>query len=940
MAGQRTLMSEFVSEAKEHLSGIADDLLALEQHRDGPARDRIDRLFRAVHSVKGGAGFFGCKTIEELAHAMESVLERTREQELEIDAETIEALLGGADRITALLDDVEHSNNADVIAPLARLRGLLVQPFSTPAKNTFGEPPLADRQPGHAYLFELQISFLECSRQRGWNPVEVLRRVQELGTIVNARLEVPKGATLGGELPTEGMVYHALFSTSQPPERFKATLGLDGIQLWVIEGEAAPVPPPTLSNPPPATNQPPPPNTVRIPVDLVDRLMTLAGELVLVRNQAVRTLDPREAALRPVVQRLDAVTSELQEAVLRTRMQPVGNLFGKFPRLVRDLAKQLGKQIELEVTGTEVELDKTILESLSDPLTHLIRNCCDHGIEAPEQRVRAGKPAEGRIRLAARHLGGQIYIEVRDDGRGVDPEAVRRKALEQGTRNAAELARLGDKDLLSLILLPGFSTAAAVTDLSGRGVGMDVVKTNLDRLGGALEMDSLPGRGTAFTLRLPLTLAIIPCLIVTAGGERYAVPQKDLEELIYVDPRQSKTRIEFAFDREVVRLRGQLLPLVRLGKLLLAVAREEASSPAKQEPSFVAVVKAGSRRFGLVVDGILTTEEIVVKPMHSALRGLACFAGATIMGDGRVALILSIEGIARQARVRFEAVSAQEPPVTTEAAPAEMQTVLLFRYGLDEQFALPLAMIRRLVRIRPDRIERVGGREFVTVDSVPTQILRLDAFLKVSPCQDRSEMFLLLPRGLTRPLGVLVAEVIDTQALVLDVRPDVCPADGLLGSALIRGRLTLVPDLYRLGDRLAAQEAPPALPPARDRRRVLLVEDTQFFRQLVKGYLETAGFDVVTATNGAEGLERLEAGAFDLVVSDIEMPVMNGYEFARAVRRRRDGAALPLLALTTLSSDADRERTQESGFDGHEVKIDRAPFLAAVSALLRDKVTG
>ena len=296
--------------------------------------------------------------------------------------------------------------------------------------------------------------------------------------------------------------------------------------------------------------------------------MTLAGELVLVRNQALRSIDAGEAAMRPVLQRLDALTSQLQGAVTQTRMQPVGNLFAKFPRMVRDLARQLGKTIELEMTGTEVELDKSVLELLSDPLTHLIRNCCDHGLELPADRARAGKPLAGRVTLAARHLGGQICIEVGDDGQGIDLERMKRKAFQAGLRTSAELARLSDKEALGLITLPGFSTATAVTDLSGRGVGMDVVKTNLDRLGGTLEIDSMLGQGSTFSLRVPLTLAIIPCLMVRAGDQRYAIPQKDLEELVCLHPEQAQMRIEYTLDQEVVRLRDQLLPLVRLAEVL------------------------------------------------------------------------------------------------------------------------------------------------------------------------------------------------------------------------------------------------------------------------------------------------------------------------------------------------------------------------------------
>jgi two-component system chemotaxis sensor kinase CheA len=690
-------------------------------------------------------------------------------------------------------------------------------------------------------------------------------------------------------------------------------------------------------------------DSIRIPVPLIDHLLTLAGELVLVRNQALRSPHAAEASLRPVVQRLDSVTGELQDVALRTRMQPIGNLFNRFPRMVRDLARQLGKQIDLVVEGADVELDKTVLESLSDPLTHLVRNGCDHGLEPPAQRERAGKPPAGRVTLRARHAGGQVFVEMRDDGRGIDPEAIRRKAANQGLRPAAELARMAPRELFALILLPGFSTAAAVTDVSGRGVGMDVVKTNLDRLGGALEIDSEPGRGTAFTLRLPLTLAILPCLLVEVGGQRYALPQRDLEELVCVLPRQSRTRVEYSHDQEVVRRRGRLLPLVRLAEVfrrrrpftaddraeILRDHRGKAGDGAAAR-LFFAVVKVGSQRFGLVVDAVLNTEEVVVKPMHSAVKLLACFAGATVLGDGRVALILGAEGIARHAGVHFEDVDGDAAPAA--ARPPEAPSVLLFRYGPREQFAAPLDLIRRVERVRMDKVERVGDREFLTVDGTPTAVVRLDRCLDVSPCADAAEMFLLLPKGARRPVGLLLSEVIDSDALPIELHRDACPADGLLGSAVIRGRMTLILDLPRLAERAADDAGPPrpAAPPPAGRRRVLLVEDTQFFREVVKGHLESAGYEVTTAVNGAEGLARLDGGTFDLIVSDVEMPVMDGWEFARAVRRRPGGAALPLLALTTLDSAADRAKAAACGFDRFEVKLQRDRFLAAAAALLAE----
>ena len=461
--------------------------------------------------------------------------------------------------------------------------------------------------------------------------------------------------------------------------------------------------------------------------------MTLASELTLIRNQSLLAFDQDDGQVRPIVQRLDAVTSALQETVLRTRMQPIGNLFGKFPRVVRDLGRQLGKQVELSVVGRDVELDKTILEQLSDPLTHLVRNSVDHGIEAPADRVAKGKPAAGRITLTAAHEDGQIRIEIRDDGRGIDPQAVRDKALAMRLKTEAELDRMSPRELHSLILLPGFSTARSVSEVSGRGVGMDVVKTNIELLEGSLTIDSHPGLGTAMILRMPLTLAIIPCLIVMVDGERYAIPQRELEEAVCLHPGM-KGRIEHAFDTEVYRLRGRLLPIVRLGEVLgrrrpftaetkAEILAEHAANPDPRRIAYILVLRSAGRRFGLVVDEVRGTEEIVVKPMHPAIKKVGIFTGATIMGDGRVALIADVAGIVEHARLSFEPAQAAVASGQDAGRAAQPHRVLLFENGPHEQFALPLLQIRRIemVGLRPHRARRRarvrdGGRR---VDAPP-----------------------------------------------------------------------------------------------------------------------------------------------------------------------------------------------------------------------------
>jgi len=696
--------------------------------------------------------------------------------------------------------------------------------------------------------------------------------------------------------------------------------------------------------------------SLRISVELLDRLMTLTGELTLIRNQSLLAFDQDDGLLRPIVQRLDAVTSSLQETVLRTRMQPVGNLFGKFPRVVRDLGRQLGKQVEMTVVGREVELDKTILEQLSDPLTHLVRNSVDHGIESPAERIAKGKPPTGQITLTAAHEDGQVRIEIRDDGKGIDPQAVRAKALAMRLKTEAELDRMSPRELMSLILLPGFSTARQITEVSGRGVGMDVVKTNIELLEGSLTIDSHFGSGTAMILRMPLTLAIIPCLIVTVNGERYAIPQRELEEAVCLHPGMSG-RIERAYDTEVYRLRDKLLPVVRLRDVLSrpqpfsAEAKAEilAEHAANVDPTrieYILVLRLPGRRFGLVVDEVRGTEEVVVKPMHASIKRVGIFTGATIMGDGRVALITDVGGIVEHARLSFEAaVEAQSKEVNTREL-AQTHRVLLFEYGTQEQFALPLLQIRRIEMIDRERLDRVGDHEYVTVDGVSMRVLRLDKVINVSapaesPEDSNQRMSLILPKFVTQPMAILVSKIVDTESLSVDLQEHPEQDQGILGSAIVREKLTLFLDLHRLMQKLFEKSVKTASDPGALKgplpqmkgSRLLLVDDTPFFREVVKRYLVAEGHEVETAVNGEDGLGKIANNRpFDLIVSDIEMPVMDGWEFAREARRR--GVKTPMLALTSLSGIPYELKAKECGFDSYEVKLDHDRLVRKVGNLL------
>jgi len=918
---------EFLAEARDHLTDVCDQLLRLERAEAEAARGRIEHMLRAVHSIKGGAGYFGLSTVEQLAHRMETVFEAVLDEATPRDSRLIDVLLAATDRLAALLDDIDNSNAADTRNILVRLDELLAIDPRAPvpqktASNALNTPPNA---PVPAQQFEIVIDLSACQAM-GVSPVDAVERVRSIGEIVDGMVEFPT-VDLAVSPPQHPVHWRATVRSPLDAGTFLAQLALPApspVAQSIASAEPLVAEAATIATKLPASS------TIRIPVDLVDRLMNLAGELVLVRNQSRRFTDADQPLPGLVVQRLDSVTSEFQNTVLQTRMQPVGNLFNKFPRLVRDLSRQLGKQLELRITGAEVELDKTILDALSDPLTHLVRNACDHGIETAEERQQSGKPAAGTLQLAASHLGDQIWIKIEDDGRGIDRERVQRKALDQGLRTAEELARLNDRDLLALILLPGFSTAAQVTDVSGRGVGMDVVKTNLARLGGGIEIESRPGAGTTFTLRLPLTLAIIPTLLVQAGSERYAIPQKDLEELVYVDPTQPQFRIEQTPEGQMVRLRDHLLPLVRLDDVLRS--RSQQTNPRdtiQRDPdrTLFAVVRAGSRRFGLIVDSVLTSEEIVVKPLHSNLRRLTMYSGATVLGDGRVALIVNTEGLAQSARIRFhsdaEVLSAQSSEMVTER-----QTVLLVRQTSGEQLALPLALVRRIVMSERERIEHVMEGIFLTIDDTPTRLVALRGELCVPA--GKGFAFVVLPRHSTEAIGFLVDEIIGTQQIALEELRELPGTDDVIGAAVINGRITPLVDL---GRRLRSDRKAPVLLDASG-ARVLLVDDTQFFRDVVSRYLEEQGYQVTTAEHGGIALGLLEKAEFDIVVSDLEMPVMDGWTLAAAIRQFERYQHLPLLALSTLSGTDAEAKSRAHGFNAHEVKLERNSLLQVMQNLL------
>ncbi len=892
------LLGAFIEESVEHLADIEGDLLAIEQGGAVNNEERVNKVFRAIHSIKGGAGFMGLHVLQNLAHAAENVLGLVRTRKLTPTPEVINTLLLASDRIKQLLANVSCSNEIDISGPVAALNAI-----------ASGEPSVAPLPP-------------------------------------EPRPAAPEAMV---PIPTENDI---------PPSE-------DGMAIGKTE------------------------TSIRVSVGLLDQLMTLAGELVLSRNQLLQTIGSGAVhEAEAVGQRIDLVTSELQGAIMLTRMQPIGNVLGKFPRVVRDLAKKLGKEVELNLVGKEVELDKTIIEAISDPLTHLVRNSIDHGIEPPGERQSQGKPSHGALLLKAYHAAGQVVIEIKDDGRGLDGEQLAATAMAKGMISADQAKLMSAKEKLNLILLPGFSTAAQVTDVSGRGVGMDVVKTNLDQLGGTLEIDSVVGQGARIAIKLPLTLAIIPSQIIMTGEERYAIPQANLEELLRIPAAQIKERIERVGDAEVVRLRGTLLPLIRLSDTLgiertyydeetgttrsdrrhniadrrsrtsplfdpaAIVVREPETTPEprgtdrRQSPSSalnIVVVTTGAFRYGLIVDRLLDSEEIVIKPLGRHLQGCQGYAGATIMGDGRIALILDIADLARMARLTSLEGSRRSGELARETLlkRQDRQALLTFRSAQEEQFAVPLSLVERVEKINRSQIEAIGSRRVMQYRGGSLPLLSVDEVATVLPLADQDNLLVIVFRLKGKDIGLLASGPVDAIEVSAEIDAVTLRQTGIMGSAIIGGTTTMLVDIFELVETLHPDWfGDAAACGGEDVDQVLIVDDSEFFRNLVRSYLEQAGFPVVEAVDGLDAWQVLESNheTIGLVVTDIEMPNLDGFELTQRIKHSSRFAHLPVIALTTLAAEEDIARGKAAGVEEYHIKLDRERLVEGVCRCLRTTV--
>ncbi|TBW37377.1 hybrid sensor histidine kinase/response regulator [Siculibacillus lacustris] len=881
------LLREFLTETNESLDVVDVELVKFEQD---PNNEKIlGNIFRLVHTIKGTCGFLGLPRLEAIAHAAETLMGRFRDG-VPVTEAAVTLVLQSIDRIKQIVTDLEATeqeptgSDGDLIGQLERM-------------SEAGKVPVAIPEPPKHAEGELVFQVLERQLRPGEVSLDDLERA--------FRETVP-------ELPPVAEVKPA-------PAKKAAKAAVEKREPKEKDPEADPKAGSVSSQ------------TIRVAVETLEHLMTMVSELVLTRNQLLEIVRRHEdSEFKVPLQRLSNVTAELQEGVMKTRMQPIGNAWQKLPRVVRDLSNELGKHIELEMVGQDTELDRQVLELIKDPLTHMVRNSADHGLETPEVRKAAGKPDKGTIKLSAYHEGGHIIIEISDDGRGLDLDRIRTKIVDNGLATEFELEKMTEAQIYKYVFAPGFSTAAKVTSVSGRGVGMDVVKTNIDAIGGTVDLRSVPGQGTTFTIKIPLTLAIVSTLIVESAGDRFAIPQLSVVELVRAQ-QNSEHRIERIRDTPVLRLRNKLLPLVHLSKLLgITTIGGEAKEPVSEEDGFIVVMQIGQQTFGVVVDAVFHTEEIVVKPMSTMLRHIGMFSGNTILGDGSVIMIIDPNGIAQAVGPTQAVSSIDEAEHDEDRAREDTQTIslLLFRAGDDHPKAVPLSLVTRLEEFSVDKVERSNGRDLVQYRGTLMPLVYFDEY-----AQRKTEggLPMLVFSDAGRSMGLVVDEIIDIVEDRLEIEVG-SERPGVLGSAVVKGKATEVVDIghflpQAFEDWFRRKEiSAEALT-----RTLLFVDDAPFFRNMLGPVLKAAGYRVTVCASAGEALEMLENGRrFDVIVSDIEMPEMNGFEFAENVKRHPRLRSIPILALSSICTPASIERGRQSGFDDYIAKFDRPGLIAAL----------
>ncbi|MBI2239238.1 MAG: chemotaxis protein CheW [Magnetospirillum gryphiswaldense] len=902
------LLSEFLTETSESLSVLDVELVKLEQN---PEPAILQNIFRLVHTIKGTCGFLGLPRLEHVAHAGENVLGKFRDGELEVTPAAVTLILQAIDRIKLILGHLEQNecepegSDEDLIESLnAMAEGRYAAPAAAaaPVEDT-PFPVAAD------LLAEVEAAY--AAGKKAASDADLRAEMEK------ERAKEAAAAAQAAPAPApEPEVKAPEVKASVPAETPKPP----AVTKEVVPAGAAPA----------ASESAVAAQTIRVNVELLENLMTLVSELVLTRNQLLQMVRGRDdSEFTAPLQRLSHITTDLQEGVMKTRMQPIGNAWAKLPRIVRDLSVEMNKKIDLQMLGAETELDRQVLELIKDPLTHMVRNSADHGLEGPEERKAAGKPEIGKVVLNAFHEGGHIIIEISDDGRGLNLDRIKQKAIANGLASESELESMAPQQIYQFIFKAGFSTAEKVTSVSGRGVGMDVVRTNIEKIGGTVELKSQPGKGSTFVIKIPLTLAIVSALIVESASERFAIPQISVLELVRVTA-NSEHGIEQINNAPVLRLRDRLLPLVSLKKLLRL-------SDGDDQETFIVVTQVGTYTFGIIVDRVFDTEEIVVKPVAPILRHISMFSGNTILGDGSVIMILDPNGIAGATGESGVLGGGQttEQNVVRDKGGDSKTSLLVFRACGDDLKAVPLALVARLEEIDIKDVEYSHGKPMVQYRGHLMPLVSIDGATQFHE-EGRQPVLVFSDREHT--MGLVVDEIVD---IVEDRLKVELTADnpGVIGTAVIAGKATTIIDAgYYLpqafGDWFGRNDKEFG-EDEHSSPRILLVDDSPFFRNLLVPLLSVAGYDVTAVEAADRALVLREQGYdFDMIISDIEMPGMSGFDFATAVRADGRWYNVPMIALSSHATEKDFERGRQVGFNDYVAKFDRDSLLQTLASTL------
>lgn len=934
------LVKEFIEETVENIAEIDFDLVKLEQ--DPENKELLGKIFRLMHTIKGTCGFLGLSRLEKTAHAAENLLDLFRSGQMKVSATAMTALFSSIDRVRHLVAEIAatgsepEGNDQDIISriELEISQGTDAESAGTsPGAESNGEN-LDEHQ-------DLSKSIQNSAAQEKHESADENESLDDLELLFEKNTNnqsKSKQTLLDAEKPDATQSDNGEMNAEMSVKKNAEKVPAENSNVERNEKGS---------------------EFLKVQMSVLEDLINMVSELVLTRNQILQLIKiDEDSIISASLQRLNRITSDLQEGVMKTRMQPIGNAWSKLPRVVRDLSMELNKKISLEMSGEDTELDRQVLEMIRDPLTHMIRNSCDHGIESPNDRKAANKPETGTIKLKAFHEGGFIIIEITDDGKGLDAMKIGKKALDKGLITSDQLNAMTDKQILLTIFKPGFSMAQQITSVSGRGVGMDVVRTNIEKIGGTIDIKSTLGAGTGFYIKIPLTLAIISVLIIEIDGLRYAVPQLNIQELVQAHA-SDEGKIEKINNRPVFRRRDRIIPLIDSQTLFDGFVNnnklENAAGKFDIGDKLIVVINAGASYFGLVVDAIHDMEEIVIKSISSVLQNTKIFAGNTILGDGEVIMLLDPAAIARRFEVNNDVCSADENATglgkNLSFSIGEQASMLIFKAGKATPKAIPIALVSRLQRFGRDEVTFSGDQYVVKYNDHLLPLYMAEAGMAL-PDSDEIITLILADDRSHAAIGLVVETVLDIVEDVLDLTTSTARA-GIIGSVRLSGRTVDVIDIaHYLGQSkedffsLQHHSAVPFNTSAENANgashsnhkgqiRVLVIDDSAFFRNMLKPILVSSGFHVTICEDPIAAIKLHDSGLmFDIILSDIEMPNMTGYEFVEKMKRDSNWKDLPFIAISSHTTAQDVEHGYLMGFSKYIGKFDKDELLRTIGNVL------